>query len=60
MTAKRLQRLAQIIEVEVAIDAPEHVIGGDVFVQAEIIKQPSRRLLKPHHRRLSHRIRRIQ
>ncbi len=25
-----------------ALDAPEHVIRGDVFVEAEIIEQPRR------------------
>jgi hypothetical protein len=31
----------------VAVDAPEHVIGGDVLVEAEIIERPRRRLLNP-------------
>jgi hypothetical protein len=31
----------------------EHVIGGDVIVEAEIIEQPRRCLLNPHHRRFS-------
>ena len=46
---QRLQRLAQIIKVQVTVDAPEQVIGGDVLVEAEIIRQPRRRPLKPHH-----------
>ena len=28
LAVKRLQRLAEIIQVEVAVNAPEHVIGG--------------------------------
>ena len=32
------------------VDAPEQVIGGDVLVEAEIIKQPRRRLLNSQHR----------
>ena len=35
------------------VDAPERVIAGDVLVEAEIIEQPPRRLLNPHHRRLN-------
>jgi hypothetical protein len=38
---------------DVAVNAPEHVIGRDVFVEAEITEQPRRRSLKAHHRRLS-------
>jgi hypothetical protein len=45
--------LAEVIEVEVAVNAPEHVIERDVLVEAEIIEQPRRRSLKTHHRRLS-------
>jgi hypothetical protein len=45
--------LAEIIEGEVTVNAPEHVIERDVFVEAEIIEQPRRRSLKAHHRRLS-------
>ncbi len=59
MAVKRPQPLAQISEVQVTVDAPEQVIGGDVLVEAEIIKQPRRRLLKPHHRRFSCGISRI-
>ena len=47
---KRLQRLAEIIEVEVPVNAPEHVIDRDVFVEVEIIEQPRQRLLNPHRR----------
>ena len=57
---ERLQRSAEIGEVQVAVDAHEQVIGRDVLVEAEIIKQPRRRLLNPHHRRFSCRISRIQ
>ena len=53
LAVKRLQQLAQLIQLEVAVDAPEQVIGRNVFVEAEIIEQPRRRSLKPHHRRLS-------
>jgi hypothetical protein len=60
LAVERLQRLAKIFEVEVAVDAPEHVIEGDVLVEAEIIEQPSRRPLTSHHRRFSCRISRIQ
>jgi hypothetical protein len=34
----------------VAVDAPEQVIGRNMLVEAEIIKQPRQRLLNPHHR----------
>ena len=56
LAVKRLQRLAQISKVQVTVDAPEQVVGGDMLVEAEIIKQPRRRLLKPHHSRSSCRI----
>ena len=46
LAVKRLQRLAEIIEVEVAVNAPEQVIRRDVVVEAEIIEQPRRRSLK--------------
>jgi hypothetical protein len=39
--------------VDVAFIAPENVIGRDAFVEAEIIEQPRRRPLKPHHCHLS-------
>src|SRR4029077_12621820 len=45
LAVKRLQRLADIIEGEVTVDAPEHVIDRDVFLKAEIIEQPRRRSL---------------
>ena len=35
------------------VNAPEHVIENDVFIEAEIIEQPRRRSLKAYHRRLS-------
>jgi len=38
MAVKRPQRLAQISQVQVTVDAPEHVIRWDVLVEAEIIK----------------------
>jgi hypothetical protein len=41
-----------IIECE-SVNPAEHVIERNVFVKAEIIKQPHRRSLKAHHRRLS-------
>jgi len=47
LAVKRLQRLAKISEVQVTVDAPDHMIGRDVLVEAEIIEQPRRRLLKP-------------
>jgi hypothetical protein len=43
----------------VAVNAPEHVIERDVFVEAEIIEQPRLRSLKPHHRRLSRKLARF-
>jgi hypothetical protein len=60
LAVKRLQQLAELIQLEVAVNAPEQVIGRNVFVEAEIIEQPRRRSLKPHHRRLSRRISGIQ
>jgi hypothetical protein len=45
--------LAEIVEGEVAVNAPQQVIARDVVVKAEIIEQPRRRSLKAHHRRLS-------
>ena len=59
LTIERLQRLAEVIEGEMSVNAPEHVIGRDVFLKAEIIEQPRRRSLKAHHRRFSCRISRI-
>src|SRR3984957_6141106 len=50
LTIKRLQRLAEVIEGEMSVNAPEHVIDRDVFLKAEIIEQPRRRSLKAHHR----------
>jgi hypothetical protein len=52
--------LAEICQIQVTVDAPEHVIGWDALVEAEIIEQPRRRLLKPNHRRSSCRISRTQ
>jgi hypothetical protein len=57
---KRLQRLAEIIEGEMAVNAPEHMVDRHVFLKAEIIEQPRRRFLNAHHRRLSRRISGIQ
>jgi hypothetical protein len=57
LAVKRPQRSAGIV---VTVDAPEQVIGRDMFVEAEIIEQPRRRLLNPHNRRFSCRISRIQ
>jgi hypothetical protein len=45
--------LAEVIEGEMSVNAPEHVIDRDVFLKAEIIEQPRRRSLKAHHRCLS-------
>jgi hypothetical protein len=39
--------LAEVIEGEMAVNAPEHVIERDVFLKPEIIEQPRRRSLKP-------------
>jgi hypothetical protein len=57
---KRLQRLAQVIEGEMAVNAPKHVVDRHMFLNAEIIEQPRRRCLNAHHRRLSRRISGIQ
>ena len=57
LAVKRLQRLAEVIQIEVAVNAPKHVVGRDVVIEAKIVKQASRRHLNPHHRYLS-RIRR--
>jgi hypothetical protein len=35
--------LAEVIEGEMSVNAPEHVIDRDVFLKAEIIEQPRRR-----------------
>jgi hypothetical protein len=48
--------LAEVIEGEMAINAPEHVVDRDVFLKTEIIEQPRRLFLNAHHRRLSRRI----
>jgi hypothetical protein len=40
---KRLQRLADVIEGEMPVNAPEHMVGRDMFLKAEIIEQPRRR-----------------
>jgi hypothetical protein len=53
LAVKRLQQLAEVIEGEMAVNAPEHVIDRDMFLKAEIIEQPRRRSLKAHHRCLS-------
>jgi len=45
--------LAEVIQLEVAVNAPEQVIGRNVFIEPEIIEQPRRRSLKAHHRRFS-------
>ena len=60
LAVKRLQRLAEIIEGEVAVNAPEHVIGRDVVVEAEVVEQLSWCRLNAHHRRLSRKISGIQ
>ena len=57
---KRLQRLAEVIEGEMAVNAPEHMVGRDMILKAEIIEQPRRRSLNAHHHRLSRRISGIQ
>ena len=49
---KTASAIAKIIEVEMPVDAPEQVIGGDVIIEAEIVEQPSRRRLNAHHRRI--------
>jgi hypothetical protein len=50
LAVKRLRRLTEVIEGEMSINAPKHVIDRDVFLKAEIIEQPRRRSLKAHHR----------
>jgi hypothetical protein len=52
--------MPEISEVQVTVDALEQVIRRDILVEAEIIEQPRRRVLNPHHRRFSCRISRIQ
>jgi hypothetical protein len=52
--------LAEVIEGEMAVNAPKHVVDRDMFLKAEIIEQPRRRSLNAHHRRLSRRINGIQ
>ena len=47
LAVERLQRLTEIGEVQMTVDAPEQVIGRHVLVEAEIVKQPRRRLLNP-------------
>src|ERR1700740_489982 len=48
----RLQRLTDGIEVKMPVDASQHVIGRDMLIEAEIIKQLGRRLLSAHHCRV--------
>lgn len=35
---ERIQRLTDVIEVEMPVDASQHVIGRDMVVEAEIIE----------------------
>jgi hypothetical protein len=49
---QRFQRLTDAIEVAMPIDASQDVIGRDMIVEAEIVKQPGRRLLRAHHCRV--------
>jgi hypothetical protein len=41
--------LAEVIEGEMAVNAPEHMVDRDMFLKAEIIEQPRRRFLSAHH-----------
>jgi hypothetical protein len=43
----------ETLEVVMPVDAPQQVIGRNVVVEAEIVKQLSRCRLNAHHRRLS-------
>ena len=52
--------MAEVIEGEMAVNAPEHMVGRDMILKAEIIEQPRRRSLNAHHHRLSRRISGIQ
>ena len=56
VAVERLQRLTDVIEVEMPVDASQYVIGRDVIVEAEIIDQPGRRRLNAHHRRIPRQI----
>src|SRR5262249_61652631 len=38
VAVQRFQRLADVIEVEMPVDASQHVIGRDMIVEAEIVK----------------------
>jgi hypothetical protein len=53
LTVKGLQSLTQIFEVEMPVNAAQEMIGRDVVVEAEVVKQLSRCRLNAHHRRLS-------
>jgi hypothetical protein len=43
-----LQLIAQLVQIEHAIDLPQQMTGWDMFFQSEIIEQPPRRRLPPH------------
>jgi hypothetical protein len=53
LTVKGLQSLMETLEVEMPINAALYMIGRNVVVEAEIVKQLSRCRLNAHHRRLS-------
>ena len=46
---KWLQLIAQLVQIEHDIDLPQQMTGWDTFFQAEIVEQPLRRRLPPHH-----------
>src|ERR1700734_3956354 len=52
-TVKRLQSLTETLELEMPVNAAQQMIARDMIVEAEVVKQLSRRRLNPHHRRLS-------
>src|ERR1700729_1835542 len=49
-TVKRLQSLTETLELEMPVNAAQQMIARDMIVEAEVVKQLSRRRLNAHHR----------
>jgi len=47
---ERLQLLPNITQIKEAVDPPQQMIIRNVILKAEVVKQPLRCRLRPHHR----------
>ena len=56
VAVKRLQPVPNVFKVKMPVDSPELMVGGHVVIETEIVKQPGRRRLNAHHRRIPRQI----